>query len=143
MVDTTKPEPSILPPLGCGPAPSPPSLDFTPVSPLSLIPPGLSLFHLGTVKLVIARTPQGRYHALDGVCAHKQGELWLGDLVEVEDAARVVCPRHRKKFPGGLHLSCLTGQYKCLQETSEPVQEEWRNRVYETCESDGWLFVKG
>ena len=143
VVPRVLPEASVLPPPDCGPSPSPPTPDFFPVSPSSLIPLGLSLFHLGAAKHVIERTPQGRFHALEGLCAHKQGELWLGDLVEVEDVASVVCPRHRSKFPGGLHMSCHTGKFKCLQPTSEPVRGEWGNKVYETCEAEGWLFVKG
>ena len=91
--------------------------------------------------MVIVKQKNETLHALSGLCAHKQGELSLGDLVEIEDAAFIVCPRHRKKFPGGLHIHCESGSYSCDHPSSEEVKGEWKSKVFPTLVFEGWLFL--
>ena len=46
--------------------------------------------------------------AVSGLCAHKQGELWQGDIEDADGVLSVRCPRHQKKMNGGLYYN--TGQ---------------------------------
>ena len=137
---------TLLPPVDMAIGPSPPN-GFLLVASYDSIKEGISLFQPeGSSPTVIVKQKDGRIRALDGLCAHKQGELSLGDLVEIEDVSFIICPRHRKKFPGGLHISCESGLYSlpsCLQQQpSEEVKGDWKQRVYPTLIQDGWVFVK-
>ncbi len=119
--------------------PSPPTPAHTAVAPTDQIAQGISGFQ-GS-KVVIARRGD-TFHALGGLCPHKQGELVLGDLVDVEDAAHIICPRHRKRFPGGLHISCTSGAASCPAGTpEEEVRASWRVPLYSTVVEGGWLFI--
>jgi nitrite reductase/ring-hydroxylating ferredoxin subunit len=111
------------------------------VAPVADIAQGISGFQGSSV--VIVRRGEA-FWALGGLCPHKQGELALGDLADIEDAVpSVLCPRHRVKFPGGLHISCATGAASCPKGTpSIPVEASWRVPVYTTSVAGGWLFIQ-
>jgi nitrite reductase/ring-hydroxylating ferredoxin subunit len=109
-----------------------------PVAPVSQIAQGISGF--GTSLVVVKRGEA--LAVLAGACPHKQGELVLGDVADIEELS-IICPRHRKKFPGGLHISCSTGATSCPNgQPSEEVQEDWRVPVYKTSVESGWLFYE-
>ena len=81
---------------------------------------------------------------MDGLCPHAGGELHLGDIEEVAGRLSVTCPRHRKKFPGGLSWDVLSGEPLVK---AEPLPEakfnaSWRLGVKETAVAEGWLFYK-
>jgi ferredoxin-NADP reductase/nitrite reductase/ring-hydroxylating ferredoxin subunit len=85
----------------------------------------------------------GSVHALYDLCPHKQGAMHKGDIT-VEDAAQglcVKCPRHRKKFNGGLNFRVDTGGGWARAPTLERVDPEWCLPVYDTRVEDGWVYV--
>jgi nitrite reductase/ring-hydroxylating ferredoxin subunit len=132
-------QPQHIPAFASYPASPKPNLQA--VAPLASIQQGIN----GFSSLVIVRKGDA-FYAMDALCPHKKGELVLGDLVDVEDSAAVICPRHRKKFPGGLHISCSTGQASCPGAQGgpgeEPVDAQWKVGTYATEVADGWLFVE-
>jgi nitrite reductase/ring-hydroxylating ferredoxin subunit len=100
--------------------------------------------------LVIVRT-KDRIRALGGRCAHKLGEMPLGDI---EDGGRegaagcsVVCPRHRKRFPGGLRFDARDGRAFLAPGPDgkappcDEFDESWRLAVYEVRVVDGKVYV--
>jgi nitrite reductase/ring-hydroxylating ferredoxin subunit len=126
-----------------GPAP----LGFAPVAPLASIPQGLSgapSFAGG--PLVVARRDGTVIKALSLHCCHKEAELSLGDIEDAGGRFSVKCPRHRKKFPGGLNFDCETGAAWCA---GKPEPNAWNDSwgkkgdvaVYETKEEGGWLWA--
>jgi nitrite reductase/ring-hydroxylating ferredoxin subunit len=124
--------------------PAAPSPAHTAVAPVADIAQGISGFQGSSV--VIVRRGEA-FWALGGLCPHKQGELALGDLAEdIEDAGgapSVLCPRHRVKFPGGLHISCATGAASCPKGAPQvPVEAGWRVPLYATSVAGGWLFIQ-
>lgn len=125
-----------------GPAP----FGFAPVAPLDAIPQGLSgapSFSGG--PLVVARRDT-KIKALSLHCCHKEAELSLGDIEDAGGRFSVKCPRHRKKFPGGLNFDCDTGAAWCA---GKPEPNAWNDSwgkkgdvaVYETKEEGGWLWA--
>jgi nitrite reductase/ring-hydroxylating ferredoxin subunit len=132
-------QPQTIPsfPLAAYPARSPP---WEPVAPIAAVAQGISSF---AASVIIVRRGDA-FHALHALCPHKQGELALGDLTEIEDAAYVICPRHRKKFPGGLHISCASGAASCPKgepDESGKFDAAWRVPVYATRVEGGWLWL--
>ena len=129
-----------------GVAPTPAPVGFAPVAPLAAVPQGLSgapSFAGG--PLVIARRDAG-IAALSLYCCHKDGELSLGDIEDAGGRFSLKCPRHRKKFPGGLNFDCKTGAAWCA---GEPQAGAWDSSwgeagdvaVFETKEEAGWLWA--
>ena len=125
------------------PACAPPT--FRPLAPLSAIPLGLSRATLPADegRLIVVRTAE-RLYVMGGLCPHAQGELHLGDIETIEGAVCVTCPRHRKKFPGGLSYDCATGAARVK---AEPLPEAkfdpaWNAGVKKTLEVGGWLFYE-
>ena len=65
----------------------------------------------GTPLCVVVTPPT--FSAVFDLCSHKQARLHLGDI---EDSlpgvgACVKCPRHKKKYPGGLNVSLESGAW--------------------------------
>ena len=122
--------------------PAPPTPAHTAVAPTASIAQGISGFQGG--RVVIVRRGDA-FHALGGLCPHKQGELVLGDLApgDIEDAPAIICPRHRKKFPGGLHIACASGAASCPGGAPEvELQASWRVPLFSThVSAEGWLFI--
>lgn len=147
--------PSTLAAVAAGAAPPAPP-GFHPVAPLSKIPLGLSAApSFPGVSLVIARTTAGALHALQNTCCHKQAELHLGEIEELASApcigaaapgVSIRCPRHRKKFPGGLLFDAATGAAWC---PGEPQEGAWTQgwgkagdvAAFATAVHADWLFV--
>ena len=135
-------QPVTLPvPLG---APPPPSAAFTPLSPLATIPQGLSSFPSHPSGPLVIIRAHDVVHALHGRCPHRGGELALGD-VDIEDTrgVSIVCPRHRKKFPGGLHIDACSGGVWCGETPMADAHYDpsWRVPVFATSQVGEWLFV--
>lgn len=108
---------------------------------------GLKQYVLAANKrsLCVVADGAGGYHAIDDLCPHKQGVMSLGDI-EDSNAAHGVCvrcPRHRKKFPGGLKFRVSDGAAwvddaaACLT----PFEPEWKTPVHPVVVRDGWLYV--
>lgn len=137
--------PSVLP-LAASFPPPPPS--FHPLAALDSVPVGVSKATLppgsADEPLVVVREASGALHVMHGLCAHKQGELHLGDLEEIGGKLCLTCPRHRKKFPGGLSFNVRSG---AAVVKAEPLPEacydpSWTVGVRETVVRDGWIFYK-
>lgn len=134
-------QPCTLPPAGAS-APPAPSPAYVALAPLAAVPIGLSSSFVAGAPIVVVRSAAGTVKALSGVCPHKKGELALGDM---EDLGRlsVICPRHRVKFPGGLHIDASDGSVFCVQPPTPEAgfDPSWRVPTYAVVERDGWLFV--
>ena len=139
-------QPVTLPRVVSGAAPAPPA-GFAAVAPLSMVPRGLSSapsFDGGPI--VVLRAESGEISALSLHCCHKAAELSLGDIEDAAGRLSVKCPRHRKKFPGGLTFDCKTGAAWCA---GEPQEGAWRNdwgspgdvAVFETRQDGEWLWA--
>ena len=119
--------------------------NFSPVASLESIPMGLSRATLpeGEGRLIVVRTADA-LHVMNGLCPHSKGELHLGDLEEIDGKACVTCPRHRKKFPGGLSFDCVSGEARVR---AEPLPEAnfnpaWNAGVKRTLLHGGYLFYE-
>ena len=116
------PPPSVLP-LAASFPPPPPS--FQPLAALDSIPVGISKATLppgsADEPLVVVREASGALHVMHGLCAHKKGELHLGDLEEIGGRLCLTCPRHRKKFPGGLSFDVCSGEASQLEAAKDGV----------------------
>ena len=127
---------ALLVPVGARVPAGPPG--FVSLAPLSCVPLGLSrAWHLGA-PLVVVRARDGRVRALEGLCPHRQGELALGDIEDVGGRLSVVCPRHRTKFAGGLHVDACDGRVSCpsapsAATTAAGFNSAWRVPTYATC----------
>lgn len=111
------------------------------VGPASELPP-LSEFLLAAGEPLCIVNSNGQVRAIHNICPHKQANLHLGDI---EDSGNsVTCPRHRKKFPGGFHLSCddgrawLRGGWGTAQTN---VDETWCVPVYDVQVKNGIVYV--
>ena len=135
-------QPVTLPPPGAS-APAPPSVSFVALAPLDAIPVGLSGAQHTSGPLVVVRSAAGEIRVLAGLCPHKKGELALGDMEDIGGRLAVICPRHRVKFPGGLHIDACSGSVFCTQ-TPLPdanFDASWRVPTFSTARHEGWLFV--
>lgn len=74
---------------------------------------GLTRFDLSKDTPLVIVTKDGNVQGvLYSLCPHKKADLAIGDI-EDADAARgcsVKCPKHRKKYPGGLNFSTRDGK---------------------------------
>jgi NAD(P)H-flavin reductase/nitrite reductase/ring-hydroxylating ferredoxin subunit len=101
------------------PADAPVVAGFTCVGRLSDVLParGLAKAVVGptATPVVLVNDGAGQLHALFGMCPHKYAEMQLGDIEEAAGpdggagGIAVKCPRHRKKFNGGLNFRVADG----------------------------------
>ena len=115
----------------------------------------------------------GLLHALGGRCPHSKGQMSVGDIEEAVahsvaaagggsgsgggggggadggaggasgSTCCIICPRHRKRFEGGLRFDVETGQ-SFLRPGAAPCDEyrpEWRLPVHDVLVADGEVFV--
>ena len=68
---------------------------------------------LGEQQVAVFLLPDGSIHAVENLCPHQTGPLWMGDVVE----GRVVCPWH------GWEFDLKTGQCAHIPNTKVPVFE--------------------
>jgi len=68
---------------------------------MSQLPPGSMLELLHQDRRIVVCNVDGKLHAMDGVCPHRQGPLGQGAL----HGSAVVCPWHAWEF------DCSTGQH--------------------------------
>lgn len=74
---------------------------FRPVCTVGQLPPGgLTEITLGDQSIALCNV-DGEFHAIEGVCPHRNGPLGQGAL----HGRMVVCPWHAWEF------DCLTGQH--------------------------------
>jgi nitrite reductase/ring-hydroxylating ferredoxin subunit len=84
--------------------------------------PGLSEYVLqasGEPLCIVSHA--GTVSALHDLCPHKLGLMHLGDIEDApaHGGACVKCPRHRKKFNGGLNFCVTDGSSWARQPTLE------------------------
>jgi cytochrome-b5 reductase len=83
----------------------------------------------------------GRLFALENDCAHKAASLYKGDIEDIPGVGMCVrCPKHRKKFAGGLYFSLETGK-ALVKAPCEKFKSHWHQRVFRAFESDGSIFA--
>jgi NAD(P)H-flavin reductase/nitrite reductase/ring-hydroxylating ferredoxin subunit len=100
----------------------------------------------GGARLCVVHDGAGRVHAIADACPHKQASMATGDIEDAADGrgCAVKCPRHRKRFPGGLNVDCESGQAW----TGSPAPEfdpAWRAGTYRALvhvhEGRKWVMV--
>ena len=117
------------------------------VGPLAAVPEGLSELQLRPdSRLVLARRAGGGgIHALGGDCPHRQAQLAVGDIEDGgTGACCVICPRHRKRFEGGLRFDVETGRAFLRGGAAAACEEfdrTWRLPVHDVLVVGGELFV--
>lgn len=87
---------------------------FVPAKRLDELPStGLTRFDLDAETPLVIMTKDGAVQGvLYALCPHKKADLSIGDI-EDGDAGKgcsVKCPRHRKKYPGGLNFAARDGK---------------------------------
>ena len=126
-----------------GAAPPPPA-GFARVGALADVPEGLSEAELRPgARVMLVRRAGGALHALGGECPHRQAQMAVGDIEEAASTCSVICPRHRKRFEGGLHFDVDSGR-SFLLAGAAPCDEydpSWRLPVYDVLVRDGAVFV--
>lgn len=128
------------------PADAPAVEGFTCVGRLSDVLPGRGLAKAvvgpAATPVVLVNDGAGTLHALYGLCPHKYAEMQLGDI---EDAAgpssggaggvsggiAVKCPRHRKKFNGGLNFRVRDGSSWVNQPCTGKYEPDWCLPVFD------------
>jgi len=122
-----------------------PAMDgFTCVGRLGDVLPGRGLAKAvvgpAATPVVLVNDGSGHVHALYGICPHKYAEMQLGDI---EDAAgpdagagsgggiAVKCPRHRKKFNGGLNFRVADGSSWVKQPCIGTYEPTWCLPVFD------------
>eukprot|EP01127_Copromyxa_protea_P003546 TRINITY_DN13355_c0_g1_i1.p1 TRINITY_DN13355_c0_g1~~TRINITY_DN13355_c0_g1_i1.p1 ORF type:complete len:458 (-),score=104.72 TRINITY_DN13355_c0_g1_i1:29-1402(-) len=76
---------------------------------------------------VVKDPKTGEFLAIDNNCSHKKGNLSIGDIEDIPDLSEglcVRCPKHQRKFCGGLYFDLHTG--KALTKAPTPhLDESW------------------
>jgi len=91
---------------------------------------------------VVWKHPSGTYYAIDNFCAHSRGQLVLGDIEDIGDekAPCARCPKHRKKFCGGLYFNMETGQALTKSYTPK-LDPTWKISTFQLEIKDNKIFV--
>eukprot|EP01062_Namystynia_karyoxenos_P036289 TRINITY_DN2642_c0_g1_i1.p1 TRINITY_DN2642_c0_g1~~TRINITY_DN2642_c0_g1_i1.p1 ORF type:complete len:455 (+),score=149.59 TRINITY_DN2642_c0_g1_i1:89-1366(+) len=94
---------------------------------------------------VIPAAGGGGFSAMEDACPHKQARLSDGDIEDIAGQLHVRCPKHRRKFNGGLYFSGSTGQAWCPDSAScSKFRADWCQRLFETFVDDrGDLWIGG
>lgn len=81
--------------------------------------------------------------AMYSVCPHKEAELHLGDIEDANTAVGrcVKCPKHRKKFNGGLNFSITTGESWVVPPTLVKYEPTWAVPIYGVHLAHGVVYV--
>lgn len=121
---------------------------------------GMSTFDSPTnnTKILLVKW-KDQFHAMSALCPHKKAELVLGDIEEFSTTSScgkpygngfvsVKCPKHRKKYPGGLNFNVATGENWVGNHTGTQIplpdskyDPTWCLPVYKTMVINGTLFV--
>mmetsp|Transcript_12518 Transcript_12518/g.38243 ORF Transcript_12518/g.38243 Transcript_12518/m.38243 type:complete len:242 (-) Transcript_12518:405-1130(-) len=89
-------------------------------------------------QIIVLRTPDGEYHAMDSLCYHMGAELGSGELIEIEEVGcwALKCPWHQKLVHVG------TGEIFDRQGTS-CTSQGLQQRVHEVKEDiNGDILVR-
>eukprot|EP01006_Ploeotia_vitrea_P052957 TRINITY_DN67743_c8_g1_i1.p1 TRINITY_DN67743_c8_g1~~TRINITY_DN67743_c8_g1_i1.p1 ORF type:complete len:499 (-),score=50.53 TRINITY_DN67743_c8_g1_i1:90-1586(-) len=81
-----------------------------------------------------------QYYAVDDLCPHKDASLSRGDIEDIGDNLCVRCPKHRKKFAGGLYMSLNTGQAH-VKSPCAKFKDHWKVKTYPVQEKDGAVYL--
>jgi len=99
-------------------------------------------------KTVSIFNVDGVYYAIDNQCAHKEAQLCKGDIedlrlpnsVEGDPLHCVKCPKHRKKFAGGLYFDLKTGN-ALTKAACKKVDPDWRLSTYAVVVENDNVFI--
>ena len=124
-----------------------PGFEF--VGPLSSLPQRGLIKHVlnSGVPLCIVSDRTSSGHAVSAIsdeCPHKAASLSSGDIEEAGGALSVICPKHRKKYDGGLHMRVSDGSswVACVERCTRKYDPTWRVAVYDVDVSDeGGVYV--
>eukprot|EP01123_Difflugia_compressa_P007185 TRINITY_DN1975_c0_g3_i1.p1 TRINITY_DN1975_c0_g3~~TRINITY_DN1975_c0_g3_i1.p1 ORF type:complete len:430 (-),score=93.24 TRINITY_DN1975_c0_g3_i1:134-1423(-) len=118
-----------------------------------------------TSKLISFTSPSGesvevglyninnQFYAIDDLCTHKQAHLTQGDMEDLPQFLEqhekeggvsmcVRCPKHRKKFCGGLYFNVASG--RAFTKGSPPPPKfdpKWKVATFEVKQVDGNVYV--
>eukprot|EP01065_Artemidia_motanka_P003903 TRINITY_DN1187_c0_g1_i2.p1 TRINITY_DN1187_c0_g1~~TRINITY_DN1187_c0_g1_i2.p1 ORF type:complete len:423 (+),score=128.89 TRINITY_DN1187_c0_g1_i2:68-1270(+) len=83
------------------------------------------------------------FRAVDDECPHKRARLSDGDIEDIRGDTHVRCPKHRRKFNGGLYFSGKTGRAWCPDSMDcRKFDPSWAVRTYETLvDEHGVLWI--
>jgi len=96
----------------------------------------------GTLCLV----PSGDgFRAVEDACPHKRAKLSSGEIEDIGGELMIRCPKHRRKFHGGLYFNPVTGRGWCQDSaTCSHFDPSWRLAVYATrVDARGELWIEG
>ena len=94
---------------------------------------------------IVILKKENMVRALNGQCPHKKGEMALGDIEdEGDNKCSIVCPRHRKRFIGGLRFDTETGQSSVKNVSGQSLEYDssWTLQVHEVIVQEDNVFVK-
>lgn len=95
----------------------------------------------GTPVVIVSHA--GELHALYGKCPHKVADMALGDI-EDSDAAQgacLKCPRHRKKFNGGLNFRLADGHSWVHLPCVGKYDPTWTLPVFDVRVHEGFVYI--
>eukprot|EP01001_Neometanema_parovale_P005366 NODE_1878_length_1580_cov_33.048730_g1788_i0.p1 GENE.NODE_1878_length_1580_cov_33.048730_g1788_i0~~NODE_1878_length_1580_cov_33.048730_g1788_i0.p1 ORF type:complete len:471 (+),score=80.54 NODE_1878_length_1580_cov_33.048730_g1788_i0:61-1413(+) len=109
----------------------------------------------GATVAVVYNEANNCVYAIDNVCPHKQASLLKGDIEDLGAEVSKLsgdgsaagglclrCPKHRKKFNGGLYFNLMTGKpfVRDAEECSH-FKPWWRQRTYRASVVAGNVYV--
>lgn len=101
-------------------------------------------------ELMLLKEADGQVRAIDNRCPHKRAKLSKGDIEDLGEQLGglcIRCPKHRRKFAGGLYVSLLDGQCRTKTPTGEKAKDKqvnkWSVRVHQTrIDEQGFVHVR-
>lgn len=99
----------------------------------------------GRGALCLVPTSAGDLRAVEDSCPHKRAKFSAGEVEDIGGETLVRCPKHRRKFNGGLYFNPVTGRGWCRDSGScSKFDPSWRLTVYVTrVDAKGDLWVEG
>lgn len=101
-------------------------------------------------ELLLVQDQDGRILAIDNKCPHKKASLHKGDIEDLGEhlgGLCVRCPKHRKKYGGGLLVKFNDGRCRTKRPLNDEGKEKkikrWLVGTYETrVDSSGAVYVQ-
>ena len=130
--------------LAAAPRAAPPEYEL--VGPLEQLPlRGLKQHVLlnGTPLCIVSRANRSELQAIGDECPHKSASLSKGDIEDALGPLSVKCPKHRKKFGGGVNFRVENGSGWVAhpERCTHKFNPDWSVPVYDISVRDGNVFV--